>query len=428
MIMPKTHSMEPLLNFLNNSPTPWHAVESSKKLLSASGFEELDESSEWQLQPGHKYFIIRDGSTLCAFIAPKNIPKSARVIGTHTDSPGYKLKPHAEYCKENMIMLGLEIYGGPLLTSWMNRDLGIAGRVAYLNNKNTLELALVNLKNAPVVIPQLAIHLDRQVNENGLLINKQEQLAAIAGFADGDNLGFLYSHIKNEIPELKTILSTDLFLYPLEPARCLGRQNELIAAYKLDNLCSVHAGVEALKEASPLSDELQILICWDHEEIGSSTANGAASPFFQQVLERITLALKLSRTEYLSLMSQSFCVSVDLVHALHPNYGDKHEPRHPVLMKKGIVIKFSAQQKYASNAHSSARILELCNQLDIPYQFFVNRGDIAGGTTIGPIHASQTGMATVDIGIGQLSMHSCRELAACQDYQELKKLLKGYYS
>lgn len=416
-----------LLQFLNGAPTAWHAVDIVKQRLMKHNFTVLKEEDPWNLEPGKSYLVIRNGSSLCAFITPKNSLKAFRIIGSHTDSPSFKLKPNAEFRKENMIMIGVEIYGGPLLTSWLNRDLGIAGRIVFKDAKGKIQESLVNLKNHPVLIPQLAIHLDRTVNESGLILNKQEHLAALAALEDSKSSkkdkGKYLEKLLKEAVEYKTLLSHDLFLYPLEPARLIGLHNEMISSYRIDSLNSVHAGMQAIEKAKPSKDTLKMAIFWDNEEIGSDTAQGAGSPFLEHLLERINLALGQNREDFLRLFQASLCISVDLVHALHPNYGDRLEPRHLSLLNGGIVIKNSAQQRYATDARSAAIVVEACHKHKIPFQRFVSRGDIPAGTTIGPIAAHLLGMPTVDIGCSQLSMHSCRELTASEDHLHMCRLL-----
>ncbi len=418
--------IQDFITFIDSSPTAWHAVDFMKQLLLKKGFIELHENEKWRLDPGKSYFVTRNAASICAFAMPLHTPFQARVLAAHTDSPGLKLKPYPEYNKENMVMFGVEIYGAPLLNSWLNRDLGLAGRLSYLDTTSRIRQTLVDIRDYPMVIPQLAIHLDRKVNEEGLQLNKQEHLAVLAAI-ESDWLGndSLIERMLKEKIDYQTLLSADLFVYPLEPARLMGFAHDLIAGYRLDNLASAFACLEAIQGAEPLQHQLQMAIFWDHEEIGSSTASGADSNFFSNCLERIALACKMDRESYFCLMQNSLCLSVDLAHALHPNYSDKHEPRHPVLLNKGIVLKFNAQHKYASDAKSSAFIIQLCHQMDIPLQRFVARGDIPSGSTIGPIHASRTGMPTVDIGIAQLSMHSSRELIGTHDLGLLCQLLKA---
>jgi aspartyl aminopeptidase len=390
-------------------------------------FEILDESFPWELKPGGRYVVIRNGSTLAAFILPTHAIERAQIVASHTDSPSFKLKPNPEFLKEDMLLLGTEIYGGPLLSSWLNRDLGIAGRVVYQDAHRKILEGLVDLRSHPVVIPQLAIHLDRQVNENGLILNKQEHLAALASL-DGKE-GFLNSLIKEQIPALKKLISHDLFLYPLEPASFIGKNHEMIASYRIDSLASVHAIFKALlTQMKPSKHYLKMAIFWNHEEIGSETAQGASSPFLSHLLERIALSIGMDRESYLCLLHRSLCLSVDLAHALHPNYPDKHEPRHKIFMNKGIVIKFNAQNRYASDGRTAGLIAHLCDHIKLPYQEFVSRNDIPSGSTIGPLNAYRTGIPTVDIGMAQLSMHSSRELMGCQDYRDMIKLIETFYA
>ncbi len=423
-------AIKDLMCFLDDAPTAWHAVKYVSDKLKQSGFNELVETESWKLQPGERYFVTRNDSSLCAFVTPEKEMTKAHIIASHTDSPGFKLKPNPAFLKENMILLGVEMYGAPLIASWLNRDLGVAGRVTYLDADNKLQRSLIRLDSHPLVIPQLAIHLDRQVNENGVTLNKQEQLAALAGLTDDSELqsDYLEKLLQKKLP-LQKLLSHDLFLFPLEKAALLGDRGQMIAAYRIDSLCSVHAAMEAIRQIKiPSSDTLQMMTIWDNEEIGSMTAQGAGSPFQAHVLERITLANQTPRAEYLRLLRNSLCLSVDLTHALHPNYSDKHEPRHPILMQHGVVIKYSAQHRYASDADSGGIIAAICHKNGIPLQRFVSRGDIPSGSTIGPIQAHTIGMPCVDIGCAQLSMHSCRELTACQDHIYMSTLLKAFFA
>lgn len=416
-----------LISFLDNSPTAWHAVENCSKKLQAHGFSELKETDAWEIKPGGRYFVVRNGSSICAFINSKKDPADLHVVASHTDSPGFKLKPNADFIKENMLMLGLEIYGAPMLNSWLNRDLGIAGRVMIKDKKGKLHEELVRLDKTPVTIPQLAIHLDRTVNETGVILNKQEHLAALAsiGIEKKTKTSFLERTLK-EVISFDELISFDLFLFPLEPARLFGEKQQLLASYRIDSLASVHAALNGILEAKPAEHTIKMVAFWDNEEIGSNTAQGAGSPFLPHVIERIALSQEVSREDYFRLINRSLCISVDLTHALHPNYSDKHEPRHPVLLNKGIAIKTNAQYRYATDARSAAAIIELCHKHKIPFQKFASRGDISSGTTIGPIHANLTGMATIDIGCGQLSMHACREIMGMVDHLDMCRLLAAF--
>lgn len=421
-----SHSLiDDLMLLLDQAPTAWHAVDYVGRSLHAEGFTELEEAQEWELEKGKGYFLKRNGSSICAFITPQESFKKAHLIASHTDSPGFKLKPNPEFRRDNMTMLATEIYGAPLLTSWFNRDLGLAGRVFLAGSNNEIKQALVNIDSHPLIIPQLAIHLDREANERGPYFNKQEHFSTLAALDADPQQSYLLKILEDNIKDsFEYILSHDLFLYPLEKAKLIGP--EMLSGYRLDSLASVHAGLTALKTSHPQKNILNLAVFWNNEEIGSKTAQGADSPFLLQILERIAIALKLSREQFLALLPQSLCLSVDLAHALHPNYMEKHDPRHAPLMNKGPVIKYNANQRYASDAQSSASIVHLCEKHVIPYQFFSCRNDIPCGSTIGPLQASQTGITTVDIGSPQLSMHSARELIATQDHLEMCRLLAAF--
>jgi aspartyl aminopeptidase len=402
--------------FLSHSPTAYHAVAQIKKELLAKGFKELLEEDAWKLKKEGHYFCMREGS-LIAFGMPKSNIKDALILASHTDSPAFKLKPNAEFIKEEMVMWGVEVYGAPLLNSWLNRDLGVAGKVLYTDKKGRIQDGLVNLENNPCTIPQVAIHLDREVNEKGVILNKQEHLAALASIQDKPD--YLLKLLKEQLP-MKELLAHDLFLYPLEKPAFLGHKSEMLASYRIDSLVSVFAIMTAFLEKRPASaHELQMMAFFDHEEIGSGTASGAESPFFSHILERITA----TREAYLHLIPRSFCVSVDLGHSVHPNYPDKHDPRHKPKLGQGVLIKTHAQKKYATDVRSVKRVLEVASAHKIPFQMISTRNDIPSGSTIGPIHAALTGIPTVDLGIGQLSMHSARELISTEDLISLKTLL-----
>lgn len=420
-------NLKPLLEFLEQSPTAWHAVAAAKQRLLLHGFQELQEKDLWQLEYGQRYFTVRNGSTICAFIMPAKNIGTCSIVAAHTDSPALKLKPNAEYSKGNMTMFGVELYGSPLLSSWLNRDLGIAGRISYLDKHGMLKESLVRIDDSPLVIPQLAIHLDRTVNDNGLILNKQEHLSALAAVNFQGAGSYLEQLLLKLCPSAKQLLVHDLLLYPLETARFVGAECQLLAGYRLDNLCSVFAGLEALlsmpKKSS--SDHLAMVIFWDNEETGSTSPQGAASPFLPHLLERIVLSVKNTREDYLRLLHNALCISVDVAHAWHPNYPEKHDARHQPQLNSGVVLKFNAQQRYASDCHSASRVAAVCHKLKLPLQNFAARNDIPSGATVGPITAALTGIKTVDIGMPQLSMHSSRELVGCQDQLQMTQLLQA---
>lgn len=427
--MTKVHE-QPIINdlvdYIECSPTAWHATEETVKRLKSHGFKELFEKDYWDLKPCTSYFVVRNETSICAFVTPSRAPSKARVAAAHSDSPALKIKPNGEYQNGNLTMLDVEVYGGPLLSSWLNRDLGIAGSVVTLNADDELVRTTVNISNAPLTIPQLAIHLDREVNEKGVVLNRQKHLSAIAALNEYEG-SYLEKQIRKHVPSCKEIMGYDLFLYPLEAINFLGPNQEMLACYRYDNLGSAHACLTGLLENSePHADVLKMVVIWDHEEVGSSTTHGAASPFVKDILERIMLRISESPEDMYRLIDASYCLSVDQAHALHPNYPERHDPRHAPLLGKGITIKHNAQQRYATNGGGQAIVKQLCYQHSIPYQEFVSRGDIPCGSTIGPIHAKATGMKTVDVGSPQLSMHGARELSACEDHLSMCHLVKVF--
>ncbi len=416
--------MDPFIRFLKKSPTAYHAVEEIENVLQEQGAQELLESDAWKLHKGKSYYVKRGGS-LIAFTMPSQRVRSLKIAAAHTDSPALKLKPQPEYEKEGMAMIASEIYGGPLLSSWLNRDLKIAGRVLFEDKKGAIKNSLVDLHQHPLTIPQLAIHLDRKVNEEGLLLNKQEHLNALWGLNPPKG-GFLIKHLEKAIPSLKKLLAHDLFLCPIEEPCKLGAQDEFIAAYRLDNLASVYPILEAFKKGAS-KDSLNVIAFWDHEEIGSETSSGAASPFFSHLIERVLLCATISRDEQLRILAGTNCLSVDLAHALHPNYPDKHDMRHKPRLEGGVLLKTSAQKRYATEAAGTKFLFEAAKKAKVEITSFAPRNDLPSGTTIGPIHASITGINTVDIGIAMLSMHSARELIARKDIDALEKLLTALF-
>jgi aspartyl aminopeptidase len=419
--------MNDLLNFLEKAPTAWHAVAFIEDVLQKDGFIKLEERQSWSLTPGGRYFVIRDNSAITAFILPLNPPKSAYLLASHLDSPALKLKPMPEIRKQNMILFGVEVYGAPLFSSWLNRDLGIAGRVAFEDLNGKWQEKLVDMREHPLVIPQLAIHLDREVNEKGLILNKQEHLNALAALDEDLPSGSYFEKLLETQIEFKEILAHDLFLYPLDPPRRVGYQNQMISSYRIDSLASVHAALQAiLKKRESNEDRINMVVFWNAEEIGSNTPQGAASPFISEVLERITLFYQYNREALFQLISRSFCVSIDLAHAMNPNYMEKHDSNHPVLLGKGVVLKNNAQHRYATDMRSARAAHTASKNAEVHLQNFVSRNDIPCGSTIGPIHAGSTGMLTVDIGCGQLSMHSARELMSCKDQESMVSLLNAF--
>jgi aspartyl aminopeptidase len=342
-------------------------------------------------------------------------PQRFHLVGAHTDSPHLRLKPRAAYHCEGCRQLGVEVYGGVLLNSWLDRDLGLAGTVFDRHG----EEHLVRIHRPLARVPQLAIHLDRQVNENGLKLNAQTNLAPIWGLAgSGEPAQQLNTLVADAIGvRADDILSHDLSLYDLTPSAIGGADGDLIFAPRLDNLASCHAGLQALIAAADGNNEVvPVLACFDHEEVGSQSATGAEGPLLATVLERIALELGLSRSRFLAQLAGSLMISADMAHAVHPNYADRHEPRHKPLLGQGPVLKSNHNQRYATSVASAAAIRRLAANAAIPLQDFVARTDLGCGSTIGPITASNLGIAVADVGTPMLSMHSARECAATADH------------
>ena len=418
-----------LMDFLDRSPTPFHAVKTLSELLLENGFKHLCESEQWQLSAGKKYFVTRNDSSIIAFTYGKRDLRSTgiKMLGAHTDSPCLKLKPNPEKSAYNYFQLGVEVYGGALLNPWFDRDLSLAGRVSYESKAGKLCSTLVNFEKPVAIIPSLAIHLDREANENRS-INRQKHLPPVLLTAENskevvfNDLLIETMQQQNENLDIQQILDYELFFYDTQGASHVGVQNDFIASARLDNLLSCYTGLRALLESN--DEQTCLLVCNDHEEVGSASACGADGPFLKSVLERM-----FSDQESLTrCVHHSMLISADNAHAIHPNFADKHDENHGPLMNAGPVIKINANQRYATNSETSAAFRHICQKVNVPVQSFVVRSDMACGSTIGPITASGIGVKTIDIGVPTFAMHSIRELAGSKDAHYLFKALSYYYS
>ena len=390
-------------SFLENSPTTYHASKEIIHRLSKSGFHQIHEKNSWQLEPGKGYWLLRDDALLVAFRMPNKKPQGTILLASHLDSPALKLKPQPLIFSSDIGQVGVETYGGPLLYTWFDRDLAIAGRVWSEKGSE-----LLFLTDTPLIIPSIAIHLNREVNEKGFQINKQDHLRAI------------FTTSNKEIPQLKDVKAADLFLVPTEKPAFLGIDQEFFASYRLDNLTSAFASLQALLQTKALEETVQMAIFWEHEEIGSKTFLGADSLFMDQVLERL---VAMDREALYRLKARSFCLSCDVGHGYHPNYTEKFDPQNASYIGKGPVIKFSS--KYATNGSSAHRILSLASQKKIPTQTYASRSDLSCGSTVGSLMGANLGIATVDLGICCWAMHSTRETISVQDQNRLEQLLKA---
>ncbi len=402
------------LSFIEKSPTVWHAAKEIAHQLKEAGFTQLQESQRWNLKPNQGYFVEREGALICAFRMPQKKAEGAILLASHTDSPALKVKPMPDLSHKEIAQVGTEVYGGPLLHSWLDRDLAIAGKVETDSGAH-----LIFLHDLPLIIPQLAIHLDRTINEKGILVHKQDHLKAVLSIKGEHTVEDL---LKKRL-KCKKIYAFDLFLVPLEKPGLVGFDQEMIAGYRLDNLCSAYPCLEAILKAKGRSDFIQMALFWDHEEIGSMSSTGADSQFVDQVLERICLAMQQDREDFHRLKSRSIILSADVGHAWNPNYTEKYDPHNSPLLGKGVMLKFNAGRKYATDASSAAIVARLAEKHQIKLQPGANRSDIPSGSTVGPIMSANTGIPTVDLGLPCWAMHSTREIISSSDLCDLTKLL-----
>lgn len=427
-----TGNIQELLNFIDRSPTPFHAVAEMKNILSTHGYSELKESDAWELKSNGKYFLTRNDSSLIAFIVGTKTKDASgfKIIGAHTDSPNLKLKPNSAYDKNGYLQLGVEVYGGVLLTTWTDRDLSLAGRV-IIKGKKQSQSKLIRFDEPLLRIPQLAIHLNRDVNEKGLTLNKQNHLPPIFSLAGEKNVTkYLLEKMVAQKLKCKSadILNMELSLYDTQAGSIGGAEGEFIFSGKLDNLASCHAALQALIESKGKDPMARVIAFYDHEEVGSDSAQGAGSPFLKDVLERLTLDSTNSRENFFRSMANSFFISADMAHAVHPNYSEKHDAKHMPILNGGPVIKCNSNQRYATDGVSSTWFESLCKKAGVAVQKFVVRSDLGCGSTIGPITAANLGIRTVDVGNPMLSMHSIREMAGTNDHLPLIKAFKQFFT
>lgn len=426
-----------LLQYLQQSPTPFHATEQLAERLVAAGFEMLYEAEPWQLQAGGRYLVTRNDSSIIAFVLPVTAALADtgwRMVGAHTDSPCLKVKPNPDRVKQGYYQLGVEVYGGALLNPWFDRDLSLAGRVSYLDTDGVLQHRLINFVEPVAVVPSLAIHLDREANKKRE-INPQTMLPLLLSIADPeqqklDLRQLLLQQLQAEYPNADTtqaveVLDYELFCYDTQAPAMIGLEQQFIASARLDNLLSCYVGLEGMLQglAGGNADQGMLLVCNDHEEVGSQSAAGADGPFLEQVLERITPEVEQRQR----MLAQSVMISADNAHGIHPNFADKHDANHGPMLNAGPVIKINANQRYATNSATSALFRQLAKAEDVPVQAFTVRSDMACGSTIGPLTAAKIGVPTLDIGVPTFGMHSIRELAGSEDAFNLMRVLQRFY-
>ncbi|MHA6493959.1 M18 family aminopeptidase [Pseudomonas borbori] len=416
-----------LIDFLKASPTPFHATASLAQRLEAAGYQTLDERTPWHTTAGGRYYVTRNDSSIIAFKLGRRPPIEGgiRLVGAHTDSPCLRVKPQPELQRHGFFQLGVEVYGGALYAPWFDRDLSLAGRVTYRRD-GKVESQLIDFQLPIAVIPSLAIHLNREANL-GWPINAQNELppilAQLAGTDATDFRALLTERLAQEHAfSADAVLDFELSFYDTQPAAVIGLNRDFIAGARLDNLLSCYAGLQALLAAP--DEETCVLVCTDHEEVGSTSACGADSAMLEQVLRRV-----LPEGEgYVRSIQRSLLVSADNAHALHPNYPDKHDSNHGPKLNAGPVIKINSNQRYATTSETAGFFRHLCLENEVPVQSFVTRSDMGCGSTIGPITASHLGVRTVDIGLPTFAMHSIRELAGSHDLEHLVKVLTAFYA
>lgn len=413
-----------LASFVAASPSSFHAAAESARRLADAGFTALDERAAWDVGTG-KYFVIRDGAII-AWVQPQGATATTgfHILGSHTDSPSFKLKPKPTTGAHGWLQAGVEVYGGPLLNSWLDRELILAGRLAMLDGSTVLA------RTAPMLrFPQLAIHLDRGVND-GLTLDKQTHMNPVWGIGDPAEADVLAVLAESAGVDPAQIGGYDVVIADAQRGEVFGGSNEFFASGRLDNLTSVHASLCAMIEhsAAGQGEHIAVLAAFDHEEIGSASRSGASGPFLQDVLERIGHGLGASAEDRNRAYSESFCLSADAGHSVHPNYAGRHDPANRPLLGQGPLLKINANQRYATDAVGAALFAKLCKDVGVPYQEFVSNNQMPCGSTIGPLTATRLGIRTVDVGIPLLSMHSARELCGVEDPLHLAAVAGKFFA
>lgn len=420
-----TSYLEGLFDFIDHSPTCFHAVANMEEELERAGYQQLSEKNIWQIKAGEKYYVNRNGSAIIAFSIPQREQKGFHIVAAHSDSPCFKLKELPELAvEEYYLKWNVEKYGGMILSTWLDRPLSVAGRVVY-RSPDGLMTKLVNIDRNVAVIPNVAIHMNRDMNK-GIEYNPQTDMSPLAGGIKEKD-GYLSLLAKEAGVDAEEILGQDIFLYNRDKCSRLGLEGEYICGPRLDDLECVYAGLKALLQEEP-ADYINMLAVFDNEEVGSGTKQGADSSFLRDVFARIRGGLQLTEEKYQCMLAESFLISADNAHAVHPNHPEKTDSVNKPYLNEGIVIKYHGSQRYATDAYSEAVMKDICKEAGVPYQVYANRSDIAGGSTLGNILMSQVSMDTVDIGLAQLAMHSALETAGMEDLAYLIQALSMFYS
>lgn len=417
-----------VLDFIEKSPSCFHAVANVKEMLQEQGFTEVKEAQKWELVPGEGYYVTRNDSALIAFRLPEKPARGFHMTAAHSDSPTFKIKELPEMTvEEHYVKLNTEKYGGMILSTWLDRVLSVAGRVVVREGRE-LVTKLVNVDKDLLVIPNVAIHMNREMNQ-GVAYNPQcDMLPLFADCSEGKKKNAFMKRIaKAAGVKVEDILSHDLFLYPREKGRVLGENGEFLLSPRLDDLQCVFAESRAFCESRP-EEYVNVCAVFDNEEVGSGTKQGADSTFLEDTLYRIAEGLGLEKGDYLRMIAESFLISADNAHAVHPNHPEKADPTNRPYVNGGIVIKFHGSQKYATDAVSAAKLKGLCEEAHVPYQTYANRSDIAGGSTLGNISTAHVSVSSVDIGLPQLAMHSAVETAGAKDTFYAVEMMKKFFA
>ena len=430
--MSAQQQVQHLLDFIDASPSPWHVIKSVEAQLASFNFKKLDETLSWSLESGGRYYVVRDESSVIIFVLGQKplVETGFKMIGAHTDSPGLRIKPNAATGVDGLLRLGVEIYGGPILATFTDRDLSLAGRIIYKDTNNNIVSSLINFDRPLLRLPNLAIHMNRMVNEDGLKLHKQNELPLILSALAQECLPQTYfSELLQEQSacEAERILSWDLAVYDTQKGVFWGAENEFYANSQLDNLASCHAALQGLLDDTVLENEAT-LVCafFDHEEIGSESNKGADGSFLGDVLKRISLVTENNKEDFTRALAKSFMVSADMAHAYQPNFPLAYDPDHKVFVNKGPVIKVNANQRYSTESVSQAMFVDWCEQAGVPYQKYSHRSDLACGSTIGPITSARLGIRSVDVGNPVWAMHSIRESAGVLDHGYMIKVMKKF--
>jgi len=423
-----------LLDFIDTSPSPYHAVQTIVKQLAAFNFQLLDEKEPWNIKPGSRYYTIRDGSSIIFFVAGhKPLTETGyKILAAHTDSPGLKVKPKPVNLEPGVLRLGVEVYGGPILATFTDRDLSLAGRISYKTATATIKTRLVHFSQPLLRLPNLAIHMNRKVNEEGLKLDQQTELGLIFSDCLQQQLPATYfQQLLADHCQLNSeqILAWELNIFDTQKGCLWGDKQQFIANSQLDNLASCHAGLQALLTDSVFnSGNIAVCAFFDHEEIGSTSPKGAEGSFLTDTLQRISWAMTNDADGFPRALAHSFMVSADMAHAYQPNFPAAYEPEHKVWVNQGPVIKINANQRYSSECISQAMFMDCCQQTQTPYQQYSHRTNIPCGSTLGPLASAQLGIRTVDVGNPMWAMHSIRESAGVLDHQYMIHVLNYFFA